>query len=118
MQAGQLSLPPNGPASLQWRGNRVLVNVRFDSGAAAAVEALRAAGAEIVHTSRRYQTVTVAGAPGSLRGVGDVGGVKSVAESLAPIARATGRPVAAASGRHPKGDGTRGAERRQCPRRS
>jgi hypothetical protein len=91
-QAERLSLAATGPASLQRRGNRVLVNVRFDDGALGALDALRAAGAEIVHASGRYQTVTAAVAPGSLAGVGEVTGVQGVTESLAPIVAAAGCP--------------------------
>ncbi len=58
---------PEGPGSLLREGNRVLVYVRFDHGAAASVDALRAAGAKIVNVSRRYQTVTVAAKPAELR---------------------------------------------------
>ncbi len=52
--------PPRGPGSLLREGNRVLVEVRFESGARIDLAALRAAGAEIVDVDRRYRTVTVA----------------------------------------------------------
>ncbi len=42
-QAERLSLAPSGPGSLLRDGNRVLVDVRFDRGAAAALDALAAA---------------------------------------------------------------------------
>lgn len=86
-QAARLSLAPSGPGSLLRDGDRVLVDVRFDSGAAAAVEALRAAGGEIVHVSRRYQTVTVATRPARLPAIGDLARVGGVSEVLAPIVR-------------------------------
>jgi hypothetical protein len=87
-QAKRLSLAPSGPGSLLRRGNRVLVYVRFDRGAAAGLDALRAAGAKVVDVSRRYQTVTVAAKPAGLTKLDDVRGVAGVTEVLAPIAAA------------------------------
>jgi hypothetical protein len=89
-QAEQLSLAADGPGSLLRRGGRVLVNVRFDAGAAAALTALRAVGAQIVHSSGRYQTVTVAVAPADLSALAEVDGVESVTEVLTPFTAATG----------------------------
>ncbi len=74
-----------GPGTPLRDGNRVLVDVRFEHGAVAGLDDLRAAGAEIVHASRRYQTVTVAVAPeevGSLHGLARVGGVTRVLTPL------------------------------------
>lgn len=88
-QAAQLSLAPSGPGSLLRDGNRVLVDVRFDRGAAAGLDALRAAGAEIIHLSRRYQTVTVAAKPADLPELGAVARVGGVSEILTPIVRGT-----------------------------
>ena len=87
-QAQALSLAPSGAGSLLRDGGKVLAYVRFDSGAAAGVEALRAAGAEIVHVSAQYQTVTVAAPPALLPRLTDVPGVGGVTEALAPILRA------------------------------
>jgi hypothetical protein len=87
-QAARLSLAPDGPGSLLRDGNRVLVAVRFERGAAAAVGALRAEGAEIVQVSRRYQTVTVAAVPARLREIGGLARVGGVTELLAPLVRA------------------------------
>lgn len=95
VQARKLSLATEGPGSLLRQGNRVLVYVRFDRGAAAAVGALRAAGAKIVDVSRRYQTVTVAAKPADLPKLDDPAGVRAVTEALTPIVRGTGGPVAA-----------------------
>jgi hypothetical protein len=86
-QAVRLSLAASGPGSLLRDGNRVLVEVRFESGAALAVEALRAAGAEIVHVGRRYRTVTVAARTADLPHIGAVAGVAAVTETLAPLVR-------------------------------
>jgi hypothetical protein len=86
-QAASLSLPASGPGSLLREGNRVLVEVRFESGAAIALPALRAAGAEIVHVGARYRTVTVAARAAALPRLGAVAGVDAVTEVLAPLVR-------------------------------
>ncbi len=88
-QAQALSLAPEGPGSLMRDGNRVLVEVRFDQGAAAGVEDLRQAGAEVVNVSRQYQTVTVAAKPDELRELNGVPGVRGAEEVLQPIAAST-----------------------------
>jgi hypothetical protein len=87
-QAEALSLAPSGAGSLLRAGDRVLAYVRFEAGAAAGVEALRAAGAEIVDVSRDYQTVTVAAPPAVLPRLADVAGVGGVSEALAPVLNA------------------------------
>lgn len=84
-QAEELSLAAEGPGSLLRQGNRVLVDVRFNHGAAAGVDDLRAAGAKIVDVSPRYQTVTVAAKPGELRLLSKVSGVLSASAILAPL---------------------------------
>jgi hypothetical protein len=88
-QAEALSLPAEGPGSLLRRGGRLLAYVRFEAGAAAAVPALREAGAEIVASSPRYQTVTVAATPAVLSRLAGLGDVAGVTEALAPVVRAT-----------------------------
>jgi hypothetical protein len=89
-QAEALGLPAAGPASLLRRGSRVLADVRFAVGAAAATEELRAAGARIVHVSGRYQMVTVAAEPAALKAIDAVPGVEGVTEVLAPFVAAVG----------------------------
>lgn len=89
-QAEELSLAAEGPGSLLRDGNRVLVDVRFDHGAAAGVDELRAAGAKIVNVSPRYQTVTVAAKLAELRELEDVPRVLGATEVLTPIVSATG----------------------------
>ena len=91
-QAAILDVAPSGPGSLLRDGNRVLVDVRFDHGAAAGVEALRSAGGEI----RQRQPALPDGhraavAPGLLRRVADVPRASAVTENLAPIAFGRGR---------------------------
>lgn len=85
VQAARLDLAPRGPGSLLRDGNRVLVEVGFERGAGAALGALRAAGAEVVHVSRRYQTVTVAAWPADLEAVAAVARVDGVNEVLTPF---------------------------------
>ena len=94
-QAAALGLVPKGPGSLLREGNRVLTYVRFDHGAAASTDALRAAGAEIVGASRRYQTVTAAVKPVDLTRVAAVPRVAGVTEALAPVAAASTCPAGA-----------------------
>jgi len=89
LQARALSLPQDGPGSLLRNGGRVLVEVRFDSRAAAGVDALRRIGARVADLSRREQTVTVAARPGQLRALTGVPGVEVVSEVLTPVTRAT-----------------------------
>jgi subtilisin family serine protease len=91
-QAVRLSVARKGPGSLLREGNRVLVEVRFDHGAAAGLDDLRAAGAKIVHLSRRYQTVAVAAKPSGLPRLDHLAGVHAVTEVLTPIVHAAGGP--------------------------
>lgn len=84
-QAQALSLAAEGPGSLVREGNRVLVEVRFDRGAATSVDDLRRAGAAIVNVSQRYQTVTIGAKPDQLQRLSDLPRAASVTESLSPI---------------------------------
>src|SRR5689334_12125205 len=59
-QAAEVSLPRRGAGSLLREGDRVLVDVRFDSGAVRARDELKAAGGDVIAVSARYQTDTVA----------------------------------------------------------
>jgi len=88
-QARKLGVAFTGPGSLLRDGNRVLVYVRFDRGAAAATDSLRSAGAQIVDVSRRYQTTTVAAKPADLHSLGSLPGVASVTEARAPVTAAS-----------------------------
>jgi len=87
-QAARLGLPSRGAGSLLRSGSRILVDVRFDHGAAAGIDDLEAAGAEIVDVSTGVQTVTVAVKPADLAELGQVPGVGGVTEILTPIIRA------------------------------
>ena len=84
-QAQALSLAAEGPGSLVRDGNRVLVEVRFDHGAAAGAADLRRAGAQVVNVSRQYQTVTVAARPDELAGVAAIPNAMGAKEVLAPL---------------------------------
>jgi hypothetical protein len=88
-QARALGLPTAGPGSLLRDGNRVLLEVRFDRGAAASADDLRAAGAAIVDVNRRYQTVTVAAKPSELGALASLPRVAGATEILTPLAAAS-----------------------------
>ena len=94
-QAKALSLAPAGPGSLLREGNRVLVEVHFDRGAAAGADDLRAAGAGVVNVSRSYQTVTVAARPGELKRISEVPRIAAATEVLTPITSASTCPSGA-----------------------
>lgn len=89
IQAKAVGLVPAGPGGLLRRGRRVLVYVRFDHGAVEGLPALRVARGEIVDSSRRFQTVTVAAKPADLRGIAAVANVTAVTEAHAPFTQAT-----------------------------
>jgi hypothetical protein len=84
-QAGHLGLPPGGPGSLLRDGARVLVRVRFDHGALASRDAIKAAGGRVVGASRVYQSATVAIRPEDLGSLGDVATVAAVSAVRAPM---------------------------------
>jgi subtilisin family serine protease len=77
-----------GPGSVLREGDRVVAYVRFDRGAAVAVEDLRDAGAKVADVSRRYQMVTVAAKPGQLDALSAAPGVANVSPVSAPIVAA------------------------------
>jgi subtilisin family serine protease len=87
-QARAIGVAPSGPGSLLRRGNRVLVYIRFDHGAIAALPLLREAGAQVLATSSRYQRVTAEVQPAQLAGVAAVARVAAVTQVRAPILRA------------------------------
>src|SRR5262249_8098675 len=91
-QSRRVGLTPSGAGSLLRHGRRVVVDVRFDEGAAARAEALRATGATIIDVNREYQTVTVAALPGQLHQVAAVPGVEGVREEITPFTAAASCP--------------------------
>ena len=82
------SVATHGPGSPLRRGNRFVVEVRFDHGALAGQDELRAAGAQVLDASRRYQTITVAAKPGELPALGGVAWVSGVRQVLTPFTAA------------------------------
>lgn len=87
-QARIAGVAPSGPGSLIRHGGRLLVDVRFDHGAIAALPGLRAAGARVVAASRRYQRVTGSVRQADLADLAAVPGVAAVIQVRAPILRA------------------------------
>lgn len=88
-QAMALQADDPGLASLPLLrdGNRVLVDVRFESGAAAGLDALRTAGAEVVQLSRRYETVTVAAKTAQLSALAALPRVAAATPIARPLVR-------------------------------
>jgi Subtilase family len=87
-EAAALGFAGAGADGLQRDGQRVIANVRFDQGAAASLGRIRAAGVEVVDSSSRYQTVTVAVKPDQLSDVARIAGVASIAPVHKPIVAA------------------------------
>jgi hypothetical protein len=83
------SVPADGPGSPLRVGNRVVAEVRFDRGALASLDRLRAAGARVLGASRRYQTATVAARPGRLDALDALDGVESADVVLTPVTYGT-----------------------------
>jgi subtilisin family serine protease len=83
------SVPAEGPGSPLGEGNRVVAEVRFDHGAIAAIDGLRAAGARVLDASRRYQTVTVAVRPGRLQAIATLDGVEGATPAPTPLTYGT-----------------------------
>jgi len=82
-QAHAVGLTADGLAR---RGRRLLATVRFDKGALAARDELRAAGAKTLAASASNQLVTVAVTPAQLQAVAKVPGVKGVTPVHSPVA--------------------------------
>lgn len=89
-QAKVAGIAPSGPGSLVRSGGRMLVDIRFDQGAIAALPQLRGAGARVVAASRTLQRVTVGVPQADLTGLAAVPGVAAVTQVRAPILRAFG----------------------------
>jgi Subtilase family len=89
-QAEALGLPGEGSGTLVREGGRVIVEARFEAGALAALEAVRAAGAKVVDVSSRYQTLVLSVPPADLQALAAVPGISAVTPSLAPEVGAVG----------------------------
>ena len=70
--------PPAAPAACCGSAAGVLVEVRFDHGAVASRDEVRAAGGRVLDASRRYQTAAVAVPPDDLQRVAAVPAVASL----------------------------------------
>jgi hypothetical protein len=87
-RAAALGVAAQGPGSLLERGGRLLVHVRFQGDAAAAADALRAAGGDVREVSAEYLTAAVSVAPANLPAIAAVPGVVSVSEAREPFTSA------------------------------
>jgi Subtilase family len=87
-QARLAGVAVDGPGSLIRDGGRVLVDVRLDRGAIAALPQLRDAGARVVAVSRPYQRVTASVPQARLGDLAAVPNVAAVTQVRAPILRA------------------------------
>jgi Subtilase family len=89
-RAAILDMAVSGPGSLVQGQGGVLVTARFADGVAARLDKLRAAGADVVSSSRQRQTVTLVVAPEHLASVAAVPGVRAVWQVREPILYAEG----------------------------
>jgi hypothetical protein len=93
-QADAVSLLPHGAGSLTRDGGRLVVQVRTTGDPDAGVDALRAAGAEILDVYEPTHAVTASVREQDLRAVGAVDGVEYVEEVIAPMSGADFEPQA------------------------
>jgi subtilisin family serine protease len=84
-QAKIVGFVPSGPGSLLRRGDRLLVEVRFDHGAIASRDAIDETGAKVLNDSRKYQLATVAVAPQDLEALAAVPTVVAVTPERTPM---------------------------------
>jgi len=85
-QARALSLPAQGAGSLLRNDQgQLLVYVRMADLSGASLQALRDAGAQIIHVSDRYQVVTAFVGASSLPSIASQSAVQSVEEGLTPM---------------------------------
>ena len=94
-QAEALSLPARGAGSLLRRQGSVVVEVRTMGSTRSRVSGLEDAGAETLHVSPRYETITVAVAERELRALAEAPGVEAVTEVLEPMVAEAGKGTAA-----------------------
>jgi hypothetical protein len=89
-QAEAISLPARGPASLQRAEGSPVVEIRLANRTRARVEGLAEAGADVMHVSPQYRTVTAAVPERALRELAGTPGVEAVTEVLAPLVAEAG----------------------------
>ncbi|HEX4464786.1 MAG TPA: S8 family serine peptidase [Solirubrobacterales bacterium] len=85
LQAKDLGIPAHGPGSLLREGNRVLVELKYNGGAAAAAAAARGAGAEVIDVNARYGVIAAAVRPDELSTLGHLPQVSAATEVVTPI---------------------------------
>src|SRR4051794_5166407 len=88
-QDARLGLPRRGPGGLMRDGHRILVRVRFDSGALARREQVVAAGGRVLAASRSYRSATVAVPAARLEALAAASGVAAVSPIRRPLLFAT-----------------------------
>lgn len=96
-RARALSLPPSGPGSLVQRGGDVVVNVRAETTSPGQADALRDAGARVIHVEADLRSITVAVAPAELTALAAVPGVENISPELTPVTSAMSASDGAAS---------------------
>jgi hypothetical protein len=96
-QAEALGLPPESAGGLVRDGGRVVVEARFEAGAAAAVKAVEATGTKVLSVSSRYETLVLSVAPADLPALAAVPGLAAVTPSLAPQVAAFGGSASTAA---------------------
>jgi len=87
-QAEAVSLLPRGAGSLTRDGGRIVVQARTTEQPYAGLDALRAAGAEVIDVDGGLHTITASVRERDLRAVGAIPGVESVEEVIAPMSGA------------------------------
>ncbi|HWO49754.1 MAG TPA: hypothetical protein VNM42_07790, partial [Solirubrobacterales bacterium] len=87
-QAEAVSLLPRGAGSLTRDGGRIVVQARTTEQPYAGLDALRAAGAEVIDVDAGLHTITASVPERDLRAVGAIPGVESVEEVIAPMSGA------------------------------
>ncbi len=89
-QDAAIGLARSGPGSLERSGGSVIVEAHFDSGAIAAIPAVKEAGARVIDAGRRYQALALAIDPEDLGSLAHVPGVKALTAAITPRVSAVG----------------------------
>jgi hypothetical protein len=95
-QDAALGLSPSGSGSLVRIGGSVVIEAHFDSGAIAAIPAVREAGAQVIDAGRRYQALALNVAPEDLGRLAAVPGVEALTAAVTPRLAAVGGAQTAA----------------------
>jgi subtilase family protein len=89
-QDAAIGLAASGPGSLERIGDSVIVEAHFDSGAIAAIPAVKEAGARVIDAGRRYQALALAIDPEDLDSLAGVPGVRALTAAITPRVSAVG----------------------------